>query len=331
MKRGREVIISMIFLALLVVPLLPLTSAGFFSDFWSKITGQAVAEVGVNITIAAVSIVSVTAVPTSLSLNPGPFKTGMLINFSAYHGAGVSQINDSTVAVNLSINVLGEENRTNATCFRTADVTTNFANYSCNVSMFWYDSNGTWNITVFLKDNNSNPAINATQTFTVQLTTGFELAPNNLTWPSMGAGAINQTSRNDPLTLNNTGNKKIGIQGWNSNISVNATHLTGETTPSQRIFASNFSIGVAGNTGTCFGAGGDCFECDTTQTVARATNMSFATYSNVSYANLTKGNYTVRDNFTGTEQLFLCLRTVDTALTAQAFSTLGNGTWVVQI
>jgi hypothetical protein len=145
----------------------------------------------------------------------------------------------------------------------------------------------------------------------------------------MAAGAVNQTSSNDPLTLNNTGNKQIGVYGFNTNISVNATHLAGESNGAWRIFASNFTVAPYGNTGTCSGAAGNCIECDTTS--GKATNMSFATFSNVTFANLTKGNYTQNNNYTGQEQLYFCLRTIDSALPAQAYSIVGNGSWIVQI
>lgn len=322
-----------IFIGFLILLIVPLTSAGFFSDFWGKITGKATKGVSLNITVGIPSIVSVynaTMIPNPAStLNAGPFPTGFVINFTVYHGAGSSQLNYSTATANFSKS--GETTRTNASCFAdSAGASTYYMNFTCNVTMFWYDVNGTWNIGTFILDNNTNYASNNTQTFQLTLTTGFDMSPNNLTWPAFGPGSINQTSSNDPLTLNNTGNKAIGgAPGGSSNISVNATHLTGETTSSWRIFANNFSLSWDGNTGTCSGAAGNCMECDTS--AGRATNMSFATFANVTTTNLTRGNFTIRNNYTGQEQLFLCIKVVDTALTSQAYSTLGNGSWIVQI
>ena len=327
MKRGRQKIVSGLFILLLVMALIPLASAGFFSDLWGKITGYYAKGLGANITISSMSIVYVNT--TSVTLNSGPNPTGVLINFTAYDGAGVQYLNDSSVSANLTIGISGEQNRTNASCYRTLDFSTNYVNYTCNVTMWWFDSNGTWNVTVFIKDNFSNVAINASQAVVLNALTGFDLNPTNLTWPTLIAGAINQTSNNDPLIMNNTGNMKIGINGWPSNVSINATHLTGETNGNWRMFASNFTVSNVASAGGCQGAAGNCFECDTS--AGRATNMSFATYTNVSYANLTKGNFTINDGLTGQERLSFCLRIVDTGLTAQSYSTVGNGSWVVQI
>jgi hypothetical protein len=328
MKRGREVIISSVIILLLVMSLIPLTSASFFSDFWNKITGYSfTGGVGVNVTVSAMNIIYVSA--PGLSPNTGPYSTGVNVNFTIYNGAGVSQVNDSTIAVNLTTGVAGEQNRSNLTCYRTTDVSTNYANYSCNVTMWWYDTNGTWNIYVLARDNNSNVATNTTATFTMGATTSYSFSPTNLTWPVMTAGAINETSNNDPITINNTGNIPVGQYSGNSNLTLNATNLAGETTPTWRLFANNFSVATQGNTGTCRGATGNCIECDTS--AGKATPLSFAIYTNISMGNVTKGNYTINNNYTGQEQLFLCLRVADTALTAQAYSTIGNGSWVIKI
>ena len=48
-KRGRKVIL---FLGLLILLIIPITSAGFFDDFYGKITGKATQDTtSVNITI----------------------------------------------------------------------------------------------------------------------------------------------------------------------------------------------------------------------------------------------------------------------------------------
>jgi hypothetical protein len=155
------------------------------------------------------------------------------------------------------------------------------------------------------------------------------MSPSNLTWPIMTAGAVNETSNNDPVTMNNTGNLQIGIWAGGRNITINATHLTGETDSSKRIFANNFTAAGGGNTAVCRGLAGNCFECDTS--TGKATNMSFATYTNITNVNMSKGNFTINNNYTAQSQLYFCLRMIDTGLTAQAYSTLGNGSWVVQI
>lgn len=189
----------------------------------------------------------------------------------------------------------------------------NYMNFVCNVTMWWFDGTGTWNVNASVKDINNNLAQNTTSTFQVSSTTGFNMGPNNLTYSPIAPGSTNQTPTNDPLLLNNTGNFAI-VAGA---ISINATNLLGETTSTLGLWANNFS--ASWNTG-----GTTPIECGTT-----ANTLINKTAVNITTANLTRGNYTINDGNTGQEQLYVCLKFAGTELQAQAYSTLSQGAWIV--
>jgi len=306
----------LLFAALIIV--------GLFSGFFGKITTLATNPVGVNISVGSIAIINV-GNGTSLVgvLNSGPFNTTLTgINFTVYHGAGTSILNDSTMFVNATLwDGTGEITR-NASCAR-YNSSTSYVTYTCNLTLFWYDGAGTWNITAFILDNNSNAASNSTATFYINSLTGFEVSPGNLTWNAFAPGSTNQTSNNDPLLMNNTGNQQFGVSA--GNISINSTNLAGETTGSQNLFASNFTAATVTG-GTCTGS--TCTECGPGNT---GSNLNNTYYKNITSARLPKGNYTLNDGSTGEEQLYFCLRIAGTDLSSQAYSTKTNGLWMVQI
>ena len=179
--------------------------------------------------------------------------------------------------------------------------------------MWWWDGAGAWTITVYITDNDQNSVINNSATFSVGLTTGFVISPSTLTWASLSAGSVNQTSNNDPILINNTGNKNITL----GNIQINATDLRGETDSNLALWAGNFSISPF--TGTLA-------ECNSS-----ATTMNDSIFTNISSAWLPAGNYTKNDNVTGQETLFFCLQLTGTELSSQPYSTANETSWTIQI
>ena len=239
--------------------------------------------------------------------NEAPSSTSVIINFSAYDADG--DLNHSSAAVNFT--KTNEETRQNISCsMYESDV--NYANYTCNVTMWWWDGAGTWNIAAFIKDNQNNLAANTSTTFTMGERTSFVISPAVLTWPGIAPGATNQTSNNDPLLLNNTGNDVIDATG----ITVNSSNLRGETTSTEALWASNFSIDWKTG-GSCTGA--DCVEC-------AGTVMARNAFTEIVTANLTKGNFTKNDG-TGQEELYFCLRIIGSELSNQAYSTANQTEW----
>ncbi|MDO8528300.1 MAG: hypothetical protein Q7S06_00195 [Nanoarchaeota archaeon] len=310
--------VVLIIIALLFVPLI---SAGFFGDLWGKMTGQATRNVGLNISVAVAKITyvennSASAKSIATTLNSGPAFTSILINFSAYQAAGQEYLNDSTATVNISFFSTLSESRVNSTCSMTEKGTL-YKNYTCNVSFWWYDSAGSWGINASILDNFSIMASNKTMNISIPSLTGFDSGPANLTLPSIGPGSYNSTSNNDPLVLNNTGNQYV-------NISINATDLVGETTPSLRLYSGNFSMSTFTG-GAC--SGGACLEC-----VGNQMNKTSGNYVNITEGNLTRGNYTINTgNTNGQEGLYLCLRYAGSELTSQSYSIASQGSWTIRI
>ncbi len=310
MGKKEGIIFTFILLVLIVVIL----ATGSFNEIKKTITGQAVDQLDINITIGTPTIIAVynaTMTDVSGGLSSGPLKTSVLINFSVNSPTGVANINSSTASINFTQS--GEDTRENTSCKVTEWAGTN-ANFTCNVTMWYWDATGTWTIGAYIEDNSSNANSNISADFQIGETTGFELSPGNLTWSSLSPGAYNQTASNNPLLLNNTGNKAIGAGA--GNITVNATNLRGETTATQALWAENFS--VAWNT-----EGSPPAEC--------ITNLSAGNFANVTTANLTKGNYSTNDGDTGQEELYFCIRYVGSELSSQAYSTANESTWTIQI
>jgi hypothetical protein len=236
----------------------------------------------------------------SLGPNEGPFATYVQLNFTAYDAQGFGDLNDSSVQVNFSL--AGEESRLNTSCSLLGDYNTNYANYTCNVTMWWWDAPGIWTINASIEDNNGNKAFNDSTTFSVGSTTGFLANSTQLTWPEINPGANNQEA-NEPLLLNNTGNTQVSIE-------VNATNLIGENNPTYSLGANNFSVHTAPG---CEG-----------------TPMSRYEYTTVIGAIISKGNYTINDG-TAQEVIYFCLETSNSNLISQPYSTKQEGNWIIRI
>ena len=270
----------------------------------------------VNVTIAAANnppqIVTVfNNSMTSLSSGPNeaPSYTSVIINFSVTDADGASTLNSSTATINFTRS--GETTRQNTSCSQYQSSGNN-ANYTCNVTMWWWDGGGTWNITAFILDNSSSATSNSSTNFFVGSRTAFVISPTSLSWPGLAPGSSNKTSNNDPLILNNTGNYNISL----NEIGINATDLLGETDSNFGIWAGNISV----STFT-----GSSVECNTS-----SIKMNSSIFTNITSSILTKGNFTT-NNGTAQEELYFCIRTIGSELTAQSYSTANKGSWTVRI
>ena len=262
-------------------------------------------------------------IAVATGLNAGPSATYLEINFTAYDSNG--DLDDTTASINVSMS--GETIRENSSCFKYESSPTS-ANYTCSVTMWWWDGAGTWTINASISDLQSNFASNGSTNFSVGLTTGFEISPANLAWNSIIAGGTNQTSSNDPLILNNTGNKPIGGLGptasAGTNISINATNLVGELNPSFKLYSGNFSVSHQTGGSSCTGA--SCLECS-----GDFMNKTTGNYANITSTNLTRGNFTADNRINGQEELYFCLKIAGNDLTSQSYSTLNQGVWTIKI
>jgi len=304
-KRGMKVLI---FLGLLILLIVPLISAGFFSDFWGRITGYA--EQGtttLNITIGntAPTVSFVAAIAAVTPNENGVNYTAFIVN--ATDADGVSNLNDTTVEARFQLT--GETTRLNTSCILLADIDANSANYSCTVGLYYFDNSSTsWTVNVTVDDINGARGENTSTSVQFNQLQAMVISPTALTWAEFGVTATNQGSNNDPILLNNTGND-IDL-----NITVNATNLQGETTATQFIFAANLTVGA--NSEGCGGTN---------------TTMSNATAIDVNSAELQKGNNSLNDQnaTSGQEQTFFCVTAVNSDLSAQSYSSAAYGAWTI--
>jgi DNA-directed RNA polymerase specialized sigma24 family protein len=233
--------------------------------------------------------------------NEGPLPTYVYINFTAYDEQGFTDLDLSSARINFSLS--GEEIRSNS-CTNLVNYSTYYANFSCNVTMWWFDGSGTWNINATILDLGSLSAKNDSTNFYIGATTGIQAYPTSLTWTSITAGLTDQLASNNPVLVNNTGN--VG-----KHLEVNSTNLFGETTPTQALWAGNFSVNVAN---ACNGI-----------------SMSDHAFANITTADLPKGNFTVNNGTAGQEQLYFCIEQTGSELTAQQYSTGNQGSWTIRI
>ena len=303
-KRGMQLLV----LGTLILLIAPLISAGIV-EWFNELTGKATSSpVDLSITVTggtapSILVHNVSITDVSSQLNEGPAYTGVVVKFTATDAQGYANLDDTTAYINYT--KATEDTRINSTCSRiTGESTGTTANYTCNVSMWWWDVGGTWNIKAYIKDLNGNAAMNNSTTFQVGTLAGFYAGPSSLSWTSIAPGAVNQLSNNDPVVLNNSGNLVRNIQ-------MNATNLRGDTTPSYGLWAGNFSV-------------------DETDACDVGPAMVAATFTAITGSSLTTGNYTA-NGVNGREELYACLELSGAELIAQAYSTTTEGSWTVKI
>ncbi len=304
-------------------------SAGFF-DWFNKITGRAstTGSVDINISVGAgsapvVILVYNTSFAGGVTLNDGPSNTNLTINFSVRDADGATNLNTTSAFMNVTKS--NEPTRANYSCSQISS-SGNDANYSCKVSLFWFDSDGVWTINASIKDMSSNFAANDTTILTINTLTGF-VGTGALSFSTLNPGATNQTPTT-AIRLNNTGNQNI----FKGGISVNATSLRGETDDTKYLYSGNFSISNS--------SGASNPQCDIITSTAAGTAINLTSVSGESFikvngtsinATLMRGNYTINNGATGQEDLYACLRLAGTELTQQAYSTLSFGPWTIKI
>ncbi len=304
MKRG--IYVFVLFFAILLT--LSMVSAGGFDEFWDKITGRATTQdVSLSVTVTGGSVPVVVAVynetATSMQSGPneGPAPTHVIAVFRVNDPDGIGNLDNSSAVMNFSL--AGETTR-QATCtFVAGQSTSTQANYTCNVTMWWYDAPGQWTINTYIEDLSGNSGYNSTsKNVYVGTTDGLLANQTSLTWPSINPGAAN-TEANEFMGLNNTGNRPRSLY-------VNPSDLLGDVNENYALGANNFSVKNA--TG-----------CEGTLMVNRTdTNIT-------SVAVFNRGNYTLNDG-TAQANLYYCLETSNSNLIAQSYSTGALGAWIIK-
>lgn len=306
MKRGKNVLILGLCMVFAVLLVSSIASAGFFDNFKKTITGKATSQ-ATNLTVGVVGAnkAQVNFVSSVSATNPTE-ATVTTISFNAhmYDADGVADLNDTSVSANFTR--AGEPTRLNSSCIFKNDVDANTANYSCSIEMWYYDENGDWNITVTGTDyGNLSFAQNVSTVFQFNLLKALVISPSIVSWSTLQPNTLNQTSSNDPVTINNTGN-------YNSTIQINAIGLIGENDGAYQIFAGNFSIGLATNANST--------ECDDTLMVNATNTVVSGSVSN--RGNISAGSGLAQEDF------YYCITEIG-AIASQTYSTLSGGSWTV--
>jgi hypothetical protein len=230
MKRGK-LIFSLVFFVVFV----SLASAGLGD--WLKATGKAPSgEQNVTVSVVGVHILNVTYVQSGFTADPTENSTTFVI-FQAhvYDEDGVGNLDHNSV--NAVFTKIGEATRT-GNCVHENNIDGYTANYTCNVTMWFYDAAVTdWSINVSALDQESNYAENISETFIYSELKSFDvpLSPATLNWAGLAPGSSNQEADNDPTNVTNLGN-------FDGNIHITAYDLVGQTTPSENISATAFDV-----------------------------------------------------------------------------------------
>ncbi len=318
------IIILMIFLIMLTSSLV---SADFADWFKKTITGRA-SSAGTNISISVTGTNAITIDRVwndslaGTSMDPTARGTTTIeFNVTITDIDGVNDINDSSVRAEL---INGTVTRVNSTCADLAEETTNSANFSCSIDLYYFDATGPWIINITANDLGATTYVsNYSETFYYPVLQSIEVSQTALTWPSVSPGATNQTSDNDPTYINNTGNYNA-----TGNIAVTAYDLYGATGAS--INASNFTVDIdTGN--SC--SGGACTECDGA-VLANGTDTQLDG-SGAPLIVLEAGNVTddAQNNVIANATLWYCLFEVPGTLPSQTYSTseAGSSDWIIKL
>ncbi len=337
----------MLFILIMVLSLYLLTPKAFASVFeefkteslWNKITGYQAASqsLGVSVRTNALPIIgNVTfdeATPISVTENGN--KT-LRFSFIATDNDGLANIVNNSAIANISRT--GETTRHNDSyidstlsgCQAVNNVGTNSKNFTCSINIVFYDGAGSWNIAVRINDSNRASGQNTTQTFTVNELTSIQLAPNSISFPTVGLLDIN-ISASINLTVSNTGNDDLsGLETSREAINITAITLIGETNPATVIPTGNFSIG------TLLDVGPTPAYCDISRNIntTRLINTTSGVGVTLAYNNFSgtiNGSSIVAAANVNTEVLSFCLLDVPDDLTAQNYSTLRSASWTVSV
>ena len=240
MKRGKQITILLIICTLLVVPFI---SAGF-SDWFKGVTGKATTKpVNINISVTGGSAPIITIVDnismtdlSSSGTTEGPSATIVNINFTAYDANGFGNINDSAAIINFTN---GSTVRTNSSCVNYADFSTDYVNYTCTVTMWWWDGTGSWDIQATISDLNGNTGTN-----TYNINGGF------ITTLTGGSGSDSIIGPTAGSTWNITATNAGNIKDFTNTTSVinsfsSVNNLTGSSTNSDTFVLSD-QAGISG-------------------------------------------------------------------------------------
>jgi len=290
-------------------------TAGYLFNNWSgDVPGGSESDNPVTITMSAAKSITASfelnAAPTISNVNV-PSSTIMpleentktvLVNFTVTDTNGYEDVDVSSAYVNFT--KAGESTRRGTSCSNIG-AGGNEINLSCSVDMWYFDEAGTWNVTVYVEDVSDDAGVDDSETIDYGSLAAIQMVPAVLNWPEIIKGDTNTPSSEHSI-INHTGNALI------TQIVINATELVGESFPSHKIYAENFTAGLEGG-----------LECDATPLANNEeTIMSGAVLER---GNLSEGGGVAQEEF------YYCLKTTPSTLIKQAYSTALSRAWYLKI
>lgn len=172
----------------------------------------------------------------SISVSPSEGSyTLVTIRFNATDNNSAADLNDSTAQVWL--NLSSETMRGNASCEDVAE-SGNTVTYECQMQLWYWDMDGTWQINASVEDNSGVYTQNTSATLTYGDLAAMQVIKSDLTFEGV-PGDENVAATENPQVINNTGNRAFTA------VNITAYDLEGVTDSDYTIGAGNFSINVS--------------------------------------------------------------------------------------
>jgi len=307
MKREVKVKSFLLISGIIGILLLSLVSAGWFDWVKKTITGYDTSRpTNVSVTVLGADMVSlVVHNGTLIDTVVDPTEEGyvnILFNVTVTDPNGATDINTSSVTARFV--KVGEGTRVNTTgCTENAGQSTPTSkNFTCTISLAYFDAPGAWTINVSARDlGNSSINSSVRYNFTYDQLQSLKIDPSEVFWNSVISGATNQTAGNSTI-INNTGNYNM-----TGNIGINATNLY---SGANFLDVGNVSVGIA--------AGSEC----------NGTFMVNAIDTTISGVVLERGNLTLG---VSNDTIYYCLATVPTSLPSGTYDTTTEGSWTIKL
>lgn len=250
----------------------------------------------VNMTIAGSNTPTIddVSVISAQDVTPGS-TTGVIVEFTVSDNDGYLNLDNTTDAA--VYNKTGETSRSNTTC-TAENIDWNTNNYTCNVSIEFYDSSGSWDVNVSISDDDSNYVENTTTSFTYNSGIHMNMTPTAINFGSLNPGDTDKNATDDPITVQNIGN--INLTALN----ITAYDLVGETDSSYFIGPGNFSVNVTD--------------------IATGTALINATQ-------VTIPDWTINRGASSTDDAYFWLDVPSTGIQVQSYSTAGGTDWTINV
>jgi len=275
--------------------------------FKKTITGRAPSQTtNVSVTLIGTDPVSIvvwnqTLVDTEVDPTIGNTQN-ITFNVTVYDVNGAGDINASSVKAWASKTDEATRSNTTGCTENSGEDTSNSKNFSCTITMWYWDAPGAWTINVSASDI-GNLSTNSTNhyNFSYDQLQSIDISPSEVFWNSVAIGSENNTAGNNTI-INNSGNYNI-----TGNLQVNATNLYNGA---NFLDVGNISVGL--DTGS---------ECN-------GTVMVNAENTGITGAVLEKGNLSEGN---ANETIYYCITLVPTTIPSGTYDTTTEGAWTIRI